>query len=169
MTEHAHFDPVALIRHLAAAEVSYVLIGGLAAQAHGSPSATFDLDIVPSFDRSNLDRLAEVLAEIDAVRRGVPTDAPRLPPLDARTLRAGALFTLETRYGQLDVLASPDPGIPYEALMRTAEPRDLFGDRLFVASLDDLILMKRAAGRPKDRVELEILGALREEIDRREP
>jgi hypothetical protein len=34
-----------------------------------------------------------------------------------------------------------------------------------VASLDDLIRMKRAAGRPKDRIELEILGALRDEID----
>ena len=44
------------------------------------------------------------------------------------------------------------------------QPRELL-DRL-VASLDDLMAMKRAAGRPKDRVELEILGALREEIDR---
>jgi hypothetical protein len=35
-----------------------------------------------------------------------------------------------------------------------------------VSGLDDLIAMKRAAGRPKDRVELEILGALREEVDR---
>jgi len=35
------------------------------------------------------------------------------------------------------------------------------------AGLDDLMAMKRAAGRPKDRIELEILGALREELDRR--
>lgn len=41
------------------------------------------------------------------------------------------------------------------------------GVPLRVAALDDLIAMKRAAGRPKDRIELEILGALREEIDRR--
>jgi len=37
-----------------------------------------------------------------------------------------------------------------------------------IASIDDLIRMKRSAARPKDRVELEILGALREEIERQE-
>jgi hypothetical protein len=48
-----------------------------------------------------------------------------------------------------------------------AVPATLFGIPLLVAGLDDLMAMKRAAGRPKDRVELEILGALREEVDRR--
>ena len=59
-----------------------------------------------------------------------------------------------------------DPGMDFERLMRSGEPRDLFGTRLWVAGLDDLMAMKRAAGRPKDRIELEILGALREELDR---
>jgi hypothetical protein len=53
--------------------------------------------------------------------------------------------------------------------MRSAVEYEFLGHRLHVASLDDLIAMKRAAGRPKDRVELEILGALREEIDRGSP
>jgi len=44
---------------------------------------------------------------------------------------------------------------------------EIAGATVLVAGLDDLIAMKRAAGRPKDRIELEILGALREEIDRR--
>jgi predicted nucleotidyltransferase len=51
--------------------------------------------------------------------------------------------------------------------LRNAVPIELSGVRVHAAGLDDLIAMKRAAGRPKDRVELEILGALREEIDRR--
>jgi hypothetical protein len=45
---------------------------------------------------------------------------------------------------------------------------EIFTVEVRVASLDDLLLMKRAAGRPKDRIELEILEALREEIDRRD-
>ena len=84
---------------------------------------------------------------------------------DARALRAGGLFTLTTRFGDFDLLADPDPGLDYETLERTAVRARVHGVSVLVASLDDLIAMKRAAGRPKDRIELEILGALREEID----
>jgi hypothetical protein len=90
-----------------------------------------------------------------------------MPPLDARTLRAGGLFTLTTRFGDFDLIANPDPGLDYEQLAQGAMASTVDGVLLKVASLDDLISMKRAAGRPKDRIELEILGALREEIDRR--
>ena len=79
------------------------------------------------------------------------------------------MFTLQTSLGRLDLLANPDPGLDYETLRRTAVTRDLHGSGIFVASLDDLMAMKRAAGRPKDRIELEILGALREELDRLSP
>ena len=166
MTEGPLFQPVELVRRLVAGGVRFVVIGGLAAQAHGSPSATFDLDIVPSWERDNLLRLELVLRDVAAVRHGPPADAPKMPPLDVSTLRAGAVFTFNTRFGRLDLLANPDPGLDYETLLRSAEPRELFGNRLHIAGLDDLMVMKRAAGRPKDRVELEILGALREEIDR---
>lgn len=167
MTEAPLFRPRELVEALVAGGVRFVVIGGLAAQAHGSPSATFDLDVVPSWDHVNLQRLERILADLGAVRHGLPGDAPPMPPLDARTLLAGAVFSLNTRHGRFDLLANPDPGLDYERLMLSAEPRELFGSRLYVASLDDLMAMKRAAGRPKDRVELEILGALREEIDRR--
>ena len=167
MSDAPIFQPRELVERLTKAGVRFVLIGGLAAQAHGSPSATFDLDIVPTWDSANLAKLADVLRDIAAVRHGLPSGSPTMPPLDTQTLRAAAVFTLNTRFGRLDVLAYPDPGFTCEHLMRSAEPRELFGVRLHVAGLDDLMAMKRAAGRPKDRVELEILGALREEIDRR--
>ena len=166
MSEEVVFRPGELLRRLVAADVRFVLVGGLAAQAHGSPSLTGDVDICYDRAADNLQRLARVLEECAAIRRGLPRDAPRLPPLDARTLRAGGPFTLTTRYGSFDLLADPDPGLDYEQLMRTAVRRRVVGVDVFVAGLDDLIAMKRAAGSPKDRIELEILGALREEIDR---
>lgn len=161
------FEPVEILRRLVNAGVRFVLVGGLAAQAHGSPSVTYDLDICYARDPGNLERLAAVLSDVVAVRRGLPDDAPRMPPLDARTLRAGGLFTLTTRFGDFDLIANPDPGLDYEQLAQGAMASTVDGVLLKVASLDDLISMKRAAGRPKDRIELEILGALREEIDRR--
>ena len=78
------------------------------------------------------------------------------------------MFTLATRYGDFDLLATPDPGFDYESLLEHATATTVGGHSINVASLDDLMAMKRAAGRPKDRIELEILGALREELDRRD-
>lgn len=167
MSEEARFQPAELFRRLIDAGVEFVVIGGLAAQAHGSTSITRDLDVCVARDLPNLERLAQVLRDVAAVRRGLPADAPAMPPLDARTLRAGSLFTLDTAFGSFDILANPDPGFDFETLSRSAVRIDFLGMSLRFASLDDLIAMKRAAGRPKDRVELEILGALREEIDRR--
>lgn len=167
MSEETRFRPEELLGLLTEHEVEFVVIGGFAAQAHGSPSLTGDLDIVPSWDGENLRKVAAILASIAAVRHGLPAGAPPMPPLDGRTLRAGSVFTLNSRFGRIDLLANPDPGFDYEILVRNAIRVEFFGFPVLVASLDDLIAMKRAAGRPKDRVELEILGALREEIDRR--
>ena len=165
MSEHPLLHADRLLRELLDAQVRFVLIGGLAAQVHGSPSLTGDVDICFALDRDNLRRLAGVLTSLTAIRRGMPTDVSA--PLDDRALRAGDVFTLSTRYGDLDLLAHPDPGLDFETLLGRSILAEILGVPVRVAGLDDLMAMKRAAGRPKDRIELEILGALREEIDRR--
>jgi hypothetical protein len=167
VSEEPIFQPDEILRRLVDAGVRFVLVGGLAAQAHGSTSLTNDLDICYARDPDNLAAIAAVLVDLAAVRRGLPADAPRMPPLDARTLRAGGLFTLTTRFGDFDLLADPDPGLDYDTLVAGAIPTVSAGVPVLAAGLDDLMAMKRAAGRPKDRIELEILGALREELDRR--
>jgi hypothetical protein len=167
MSGYEGFRPGEILEVLLRNDVHFVLVGGLAAQAHGSPSLTGDLDVCYARDRDSLERLATALAELMAARRGLPRDAPRMPSLDTRTLRAGGLFTLTTRFGDLNLLASPEPGFDFETLASDAIETTMLGHAIRVASLDDLIAMKQAAGRPKDRAELEILGALREEIDRR--
>lgn len=168
MSKLRRFQPDVILRVLIVHGVRFIVVGGLAAQAHGSPSLTGDLDICYARDGDNLARLAATLEELASVRRGLPADTPRMPPLDARTLRAGGLFTLTTSAGDFDLLANPDPEFDYDRLRTTAVSTTVAGQPVLVASLDALITMKRAAGRPKDRIELEILGALREELDRRD-
>jgi hypothetical protein len=168
MSELRRFQPDVILHALIVHDVRFIVVGGLAAQAHGSPSLTGYLDICYARDGDNLARLAATLEEVAAVRRGLPADSPRMPPLDVRTLRAGGLFTLTTSAGDFDLLANPDPDLDFERLRTTAVSTTVAGQPVLVASLDDLMAMKRAAGRPKDRIELEILGALREELDRRE-
>ena len=161
MSHAPDLDAPGILGALDAAGVRYVVIGGVAAVMLGSPSLTGDLDICHARDRANLEALANVLTGLHAYLRGAE---PGLPfRLDARTLAAGDSFTFTTDLGHLDILATPSGTTGYDDLMRAAERFDVDGRTVSVASIDDLIRMKRAAGRPKDLVEIEILGALREE------
>lgn len=152
-----------MIKILDGAGVSFVVIGGIAATLLGSPSVTHDLDICYERGERNIRHLVSVLEELGARLRGAPADVPFI--LDERTIRAGDHLTLTTKLGDLDILGSPAGSGGFASLAANAERFDLDGLVVKVASLEDLMSMKRASGRPKDLGELEILGALREEIE----
>ena len=160
----AAFDPLGAITVLERHGVRYVVIGAIAGRLLGSPTITRDLDICYARDDANLEAVASALQELHARLRGVGENVPFI--LDARTLRAGDSFTFETDAGDLDIIGTPAGTRGYDELIRTAEDQDLGGLKIKVASIDALIQMKRAAGRPKDLIEVEVLAALREEIDR---
>lgn len=141
--------------------VAFVVVGGVAARILGSPSVTRDLDVCYARDRDNLVALTAVLVRLGARLRGASDDVPFR--LDARTLAAGDSFTFVTDLGDLDILGTPSGTEGYADLARDAERLTIDGRTVLVASVDDLIRMKLAAGRPKDLVEVQILGALREE------
>lgn len=161
----AQFEPFALLRTLEAHQVRFLLIGGIAGVLHGSPSMTNDLDICHSRDKDNLENLAAALVELGATLRGAPDDLPFL--LNALTLAAEQNFTFNTTAGALDCLALPSGSDGYDDLAANAVQMDLDGLKVQVVSLNDLIRTKRAAGRPKDLIEVEVLGALRDEIEER--
>jgi len=160
------FDPLGALSRLLAHEVDFVLIGGLAARLHGSPTVTDDLDICHSKERPNLERLAACLSEMNARLRLPDPDERVDVKLDWRLLHAADNFTFVTDFGPLDCLALPAGIESYEELVSRAMLMELDGVRIRVASLDDLMAMKEAAGRRKDLIELEILAALKEELDR---
>jgi hypothetical protein len=159
----APFDPIRALRVLVDRGVRFVLIGGFGARLHGSPSMTNDLDLCYARDQENLEALAQALRDLKARVRGAPTDVPFL--LDAKTLRAGDHFTFSSEAGALDCLGTPSGVSGFEELDGAATEMDLDGLKVKVASIDDLIRMKQAAGRPKDLIEVEVLGALREETE----
>lgn len=163
MTE---LDAARIIRVLKEEDVVFIVIGGIAAVTHGSPSLTRDLDICYERSRDNHLALARALQALHATPRGLD---PSLPfKLDAATLLLGDHFTFSTDAGDLDCLGTPSGTEGYPDLVKNGVDLAIEGMVVKVTSLDDLIRMKRAAGRPKDRVELEILGALRAELDREE-
>lgn len=159
------FDPVRILRVLRDEGVQYVLIGGFAASLRGSPLLTGDLDVCYARDAENLERLARALRAMHATLRGVDDEVPFR--LDARTLQAGDSFTFDTDWGPVDVLGTPSGTRGFNDLDGEATDERVTDDLVIrVVSLDDLMRMKRASGRTKDRVALEYLTAIREELDR---
>ena len=148
-----------LIRH----EVRFVLIGGLAARLHGSPTVTVDVDVCPALDLDNLGHLARALKELEAKLRTV--DGAVAFTIDAKALQRTSNLTLVTAQGALDLLGKPLGTTGYQELEANAVTLQIDGLSLRVASLDDLLRMKEASGRPKDRIEVEVLGALRDELE----
>ncbi len=133
---------------LTQAKVDFILIGGMAAIVHGSNRATYDIDVVYSRAPENLQRLADCLAPYQPYLRGAP---PGLPfKLDPPTLKAGLNFTLITTIGYLDLLGEAVGGGTYEKLIIQTAEIEIFGHKCRCVTLEKLIEIKRAAGRPKD-------------------
>jgi Nucleotidyl transferase AbiEii toxin, Type IV TA system len=148
-----------ILRRLVERGVDFVVIGGIAAVLHGSARNTFDLDICFATDDANLAALGDVLATLGARLKGVDEEVPFVA--DARTLRQVELMTLVTKFGELDVLTRPAGAPAYPGLRRRADRYDLGGFNVPVASVDDLIAMKQAAGRAKDLLDIEELEAIK--------
>lgn len=152
------FDEILAL--LSRANVRFILIGGVAAMAHGNARATFDIDFVYARDRENIRRLVQALAPLSPYLRGAP---PGLPFVwDEKTLRMGLNFTLTTSLGDLDLFGEVAGAGNYAQLLPHSEQLILFGVACRCASLESLICMKRAAGRPKDLLMLAELQALLE-------
>jgi hypothetical protein len=156
--QRAEFDPGRLLRALVDGQVDFVVIGGVAAVLHGSARNTFDLDICFASDPVNLEALGSTLVGLQAQLRGVAEPVAFTP--DAGTLKRVDVLTLTTSAGDLDVLRVPSGAPRYDVLRRHADRYDVGGFEVRVASVEDLIAMKTAAGRPKDLGDIEELEAI---------
>lgn len=154
-------DFAAILRLLSEGKVETILIGGVAAIAHGSARLTQDVDVVYRRSPENLDRLVAALLPHRPYLRGAP---PGLPfRWEAATIKHGLNFTLTTDLGPLDLLGEVTGGGRYEDLLPNSVVLRPFGIEVRCITLGWLIRTKRAAGRPKDFEAIAELEALQEE------
>lgn len=146
---------------LAAHHVDYLVVGGVAVQVHGHVRMTNDLDIVPAPNRANLDRLAAALRELKA--RVLNSGAENLE-IDSAMLPRATLWQLSTELGDIDVLHDAPGAASFDELRSRSLVVALGSIEIPIAGRDDVISMKRAAGRP---IDLEDIAALTEAEHRR--
>lgn len=158
MTEQV-FRPLEILRVFVECEVDFVLIGGMAMQAHASERVTNDIDLAVTFSRENRQKLAAALARIDARLIGPNGEVASEPP-PAEMLGGGDVWFFSTPHGKLDVIAPPGPPGSYVALRERALELELGGLVIPTASREDLIAMKRGSSRPRDLEDVRHLESL---------
>jgi predicted nucleotidyltransferase len=157
------FDPIRILRALADHDVEFVVIGQAAAVIHGHPETTVDVDVVPRQDVDNAERLAQALRSLHGrLVTGSGDDALVLEPDERDFVGQPGVVMCHTDAGPVDVISFAAGLGGFEDLARSAVPVDLGGFTVLVASLDDVIASKEAAGRPKDLRRLPSLRAFRQ-------
>ncbi len=155
MSSTPELRAVPLLRGLTEAGVDFLVIGGVAVFLQGYARFTKDLDIVYATNAANLERLGDVLVGLGARLRGIGEDVPFVP--DARTLKGTQILTLDTPQGSIDLLVDPDGADRYEAMRERSDLVDLDGVEFRIVAMEDLLSMKRAAGRPQDVADIDAL------------
>jgi len=120
-------------------KVRYIVIGGIAAVLYGVPRATFDLDILIDAKAENAKKLLEAFLEAKLGTAALTT-------VDELISQAITIFKERVR---IDVQTSL-PGLNFEEAWERRETMEYQKQKFYVASREDLISSKRAAGRPVD-------------------
>jgi hypothetical protein len=149
-------DAERIFEELARHQVDFVVVGGMATQAHGNTRMTNDVDLIPEPDPRNLARLASALR---ALRARVLNPGHEDIEIAAAMLPRATIWQLATPYGGIDVLHDAPGAAPYDQLRERALVIALDDVRIQIAGLDDLIRMKLARGRPVDRADVAALAA----------
>ena len=147
-----------LLRRLKDQQVDFVVIGGIAANVHGSPRTTFDLDICAPLDHDTCVRIVTAVSDLHPKFRTRP-DLPVITP-DNPNLRGLKNLYLRTDPIMLDVLGDVSGIGDFTACDLESEWIDFRGLACRVLKLDALIRSKRAAGRTKDLLAVPELEAL---------
>jgi hypothetical protein len=162
VSEPNAFDARKLFLTLARHGVQYVTIGGIAIQAHGGQRLTQDLDIAIDTTGENVQRLADALLDLDARILGPDGRRSQSTP-SAQLLASSDQWHLITPHGPLDVLTLPAHLGSFAQLRARAHEVALGELTVPIAHREDLLEMKRAAGRPQDLADVRLLEALDEE------
>lgn len=158
------FEPI--LAALTASGARFVVVGGVATVLHGHPRFTADLDIALDLTADSPALAIEALLGIGLVPSlpvealGFADPAVRAGWVEDRNLMVFSLVDPGDPFRRVDLFAE-DP-IPFEELWARAEIVSLGPLSVRIASIDDLVAMKRSAGRPQDLADLEALERIRE-------
>lgn len=156
---------IELLQALCDGQVQFVIVGGFAVQLHGYQRSTYDIDLVLAMEEENLTRFIATAGQFGLVPVApVPIESLKNARLIEQWHREKGMLAFALREpgisgSVVDVLVKPE--VPFEALNQHAVTGELFSRKIKIASIDDLLTMKRIADRPKDRLDIAALERIK--------
>ncbi len=155
---------LSLLQLLASQGIEFVVVGGVAATLHGGRRTTFDLDVVPRLSSQSWDKTIRAVWKAGG-RPRIPESLDRISDvenvrrwMDEKGMRA---LTFRSADGVMEIDFLVQESHRFDQLLQRAELITVDGVQYAVASIDDLIAMKREAGRPQDLVDIAELEAIK--------
>lgn len=152
------------LKGLCKAKAKFVVIVAIALSLQGYPRGTFDLDILPELSRPNLKKIIQTLTSLNYVPR-VPVDRNQLLDPQKRDYwykkKNMRVFTFVNRsdpVNEIDIMIYQP--IPFKKCYQRAKKIKIDSRTIFVASLKDLLILKKRANRPKDKNDIAIIKML---------
>ena len=166
---------VGIVRALEESGARYLIVGGLAVNAHGYHRLTVDVDIVLDMDEENLRRATAALAAI-GWRPLAPVPIEQFADAERRRewVRAKGLIVF-TLHNPTDLATNLDLFVeaPFDfaaAFARALRAEIAAGESAWFVGFEDLVALKRAAGRSQDLADVDQLQEardVREEVERK--
>lgn len=155
-----------IFKGLNQAGIDYLVVGGLAVNFHGIPRMTYDLDLMLLLEPDNILKMIDKLkkwgyrprAPVDP--QGLADEATRKSWISGKGMKAFSFSSPSSPIGEIDLVV--EAPIPYDQLKARAINITLEDEGIPVIALDDLITIKRAAGRHQDLMDIEHLQKIRE-------
>ena len=144
-------DYIDMLKCLNKAGVDYILVGGWAVNMYGYIRATVDLDIWILADSDNARKVYSAIAEF-----GAPVSEMK----PEEFAEYGMIFQIGVAPCRVDII-SKISGVSYADAVTRAVPKTIDGIPVRIISLEDLIANKKASGRAKDLVDVEVLEGCR--------
>lgn len=154
-----------IFQSLNAGKVKYLIIGGIAVNLYGYVRATGDMDIVVSFDPKNMENFIAVVKKLGLVPR-IPVSVEDFADpkkreywMKEKNLLVFSVYNPKNTLELLDIAI--DDGLDFHSLYRRRVSMKLNDMKIPVISIDDLIAMKKEAGRDRDQIDVEKLKLIK--------
>lgn len=154
-----------IFRTLNRSHVRYIVVGGVAVNLHGIARATMDLDLIVALDTENILKFAKAMEQLGFKPKVPVASSDFANPDNRRRWKEEKGMIVFSFYHPNDLMAVVDVFVdepmPFKEMYRRKKMKFGFDTQIPIASVEDLVVLKKRAGRPKDMFDL---SALREII-----